>query len=791
MATASIQKFGILDQIEMIFILKFALTLGLLHIVPVQSTSRKRLSSEEVNLEHIITNALESDLCCKVNITKVSKAWSKVLEEKGESLESDITWSLQKAMAQLKLTQSKEGDSQSDSQPANANSSFAKKAFKSIVQRFKGKDSQGTGDKEMKDKVEAEIPSKEAEARLKRLRRVRIREHPDDTNACIYVWDFGGQKTYYTLHHVFLRATCIYILVVNLSIPLDKPADSLKGLSSTGSQIAEGSGETYVEAIEFWMNTILSHLSKSGHKSDISNVFVVGTHKDLLHPDKEEQEKLAQDYFRRLRSMLQSKQHKNLIRMYFAVDSKGGDPETYGKLREALVDAIKVYCHWGEKRPIKWLCLERKLHEIQMDSSIPENERNLVKFQDVMKYASDYKLETDEDVKVFLEFSHLCGDLTYFNTPELKDFVIPSPQWLINVFRAVITLDNFYPDDPRLDTDICCLKQEGMLKRNSPLLAVLWKEFLPSGEDVLHDDVISFLLHLMVEFDLMVKHAEDRFLVPSLLPLCPSKTESLFPSMVHAAPALYFRFHSSQQSFQEFQEGSNTYDQFMPLGVFPRLISRLVKTGWKWTEHKYQDFVSYTSENCVIVLTSQSTWIKIEVCVPDTHVAVELSKCRHNIATEINTIISAYIPNMWFEYCLNPCGTEGPGCIVATGASSLGGTEHLVRCPEHNRCFKILQFNMWFSAERCRILTEKDLMTLAQELTDEWKRLQLATELEVEISDLQAAEADNPQTRLASFEMLLTWFNSQVYKTDAYLTLCSALKNAGLAGLINKCLGDY
>ena len=43
------QRFDILDQVEMINVLKFLLTLGLLHIVSVQSSSQKRLSSEEVN----------------------------------------------------------------------------------------------------------------------------------------------------------------------------------------------------------------------------------------------------------------------------------------------------------------------------------------------------------------------------------------------------------------------------------------------------------------------------------------------------------------------------------------------------------------------------------------------------------------------------------------------------------------------------------------------------------------------------------------------------------------------
>ena len=739
----------------------------------------QRLIGEDINLEHLVTNALESDLSCKVSITKVSKAWSKILEDKGVTLENDILFSLESAMDKLKIGQADgSGESDDHSSPADSGVPLA------------GQSTQQQGSKEGAQAKPTTL-IKEAEGRLRKMRKVRIQEpdqNSNETAACIFVWDFGGQKAYYTLHHVFLRAQCVYVLVINLNIPLDKKVGPLIG----PGQIEDPSKkpDTYVETIEFWMNTILSHLRKGTNENDIRNVFIVGTHKDLLHPDKQQQEKLAKEYFAKLRSRLLSKQHKSLVRKYFAVDSLGGDPETYEKLREALIDAMKECCHWGVKRPIRWLCLERKLHDMQTDSTTPENERHLMKFQDIMKYASEYKLNTHEDVKVFLQFSHLCGDLTYFSTPELESFVISNPQWLMNVFRAIITLDEFYPDDPALDVDIDSLKNEGLIKTNSQLLPELWQQFIPKGEKKFQNEVIVFLLNLMVQFDLVVKHTTDKFLVPCLLPASRSTTKMLFPEMISAAPALYLRFHSSKQSFEDFKEGSKTNDQFLPHGLFPRLISRLVKAGWKWTEHKYQDLVSYTCDNCVIVLSTHSVWMKAEVLVPDTFTVVDLQKYSNCLTSEIDTILSAYIPNMWFEYCLNPCSGREHECVIGTGRSSIGGTENLVRCPDHGACLKKTQFTMWFSASPCRILTEKDLMSLSQELVDEWSRLKLATELAVEISDLKAAETDNEQTRLASFEMLHSWYNSQEYKTDAYITICNALRNAGLAGLVQKCLGD-
>ena len=36
------------------------------------------------------------------------------------------------------------------------------------------------------------------------------------------LWDFGGQKIYYTLHQTFLNERAIYVLTVDMSKPFDE-----------------------------------------------------------------------------------------------------------------------------------------------------------------------------------------------------------------------------------------------------------------------------------------------------------------------------------------------------------------------------------------------------------------------------------------------------------------------------------------------------------------------------------------------------------------------------------------
>ena len=56
-------------------------------------------------------------------------------------------------------------------------------------------------------------------------------------------------------------------------------------------------------------------------------------------------------------------------------------------------------------------------------------------------------LGIDEDLKTMLQFYHDLGRIIYFghlsnDKSFLKDTVILNPQWLINVFKEVITIKN-------------------------------------------------------------------------------------------------------------------------------------------------------------------------------------------------------------------------------------------------------------------------------------------------------------------------------------------------------------
>ncbi len=171
---------------------------------------------------------------------------------------------------------------------------------------------------------------------------------------------------YYTLHHIFLRWHCVYILVVNLSRPLHSPVPSHEIPPHARQRNME-----YHQSIEFWLNMVFSHKVRGQESVDLPNIVIVGTHKDLLHVNPKEQERLAKEYFAELQSPLLRNAHfQQVHREFIAVESKGGDPENYAKLRTLILKLVEQHCNQSRSRPIRWLRLAKKLHELKNDKHI-------------------------------------------------------------------------------------------------------------------------------------------------------------------------------------------------------------------------------------------------------------------------------------------------------------------------------------------------------------------------------------------------------------------------------------
>ncbi len=635
------------------------------------------------------------------------------------------------------------------------------------------------------DEIEDMETRAEAEKRLGVIYKQSAKEK-NKNKFLISIWDLAGQVVYYVLHHIFLRSQCIYILIVKLSKSLDSMVQSHELPPHTRQQ-----NVTYHQEIEFWLNMIYSHMSKSKDGQQPPNILIVGTHKDELHDDIEQQEQLAQAYFTQLQTLLLRKANFQAVHSTFiAVNSKNGDPQNFNKLRSLIFDVIEGHHNWKSPRPIRWLRLEKKIHDLKSDHSLSHVDQHLVSFDKVKELGKQFHIFSEEDLKFFLEFHHLTGDFTYYSGHALKQYVVPHPQWLVDVFRALITLEQFSPQNQRCLQEKDQLQSQGLLKTDGLLLNEVWAKFLQGDEA---GEAKQYLLDLMVGFDLAVKYDDDRYVIPSLLPVSPPDTgpSVLIQGGVLNLPQIYFKFHSSADSHKDVLRGFEAYDNFLPHGLLQKLISRCSKTGWEWTrDRRYQDCIEFTVGDALVSLVARSTWIVLNVRSLNMEVSINYAKYLSEVVASLRSLVEKYHKNMWFELCLNPCATHD--CIFGVGKTSFDdlldrSKLHGVTCSSHRRSIATPEFEMWFQSSACRILRKKDLMNVARELTNIWDAKQLAIELDVSL-DYSALVGNTENIKMATFNMLESWFTQRVYKVHAFIAFCDSLKNVGLERLISQCL---
>ena len=103
------------------------------------------------------------------------------------------------------------------------------------------------------------------------------------------LWDFAGQHLYYASHPVFLSSRAVYILVHNLSKPLNAPAEPCVRQGTHDVILENPNGETNLENLLSWLVTV-QRLKIAGEEipEEMERklsylrppVFIVGTHAD-------------------------------------------------------------------------------------------------------------------------------------------------------------------------------------------------------------------------------------------------------------------------------------------------------------------------------------------------------------------------------------------------------------------------------------------------------------------------------------------------------------------------------
>ena len=190
--------------------------------------------------------------------------------------------------------------------------------------------------------------------------------------------------------------------------------------------------------------------------------------------------------------------------------------------------------------------------------------------------------------------------LIYFDdTPKLDTLVVLDPQWLIDVFKMVITVRPYDPKESSFEPLWEKLQNEGIL--DEKLLQHVWADLFVDKETP------ESLIKIMEKFSLLCvwpssnTSCSKQYLVPSMLMSHPPEG---IMSLVASAriPPLFLKFESGQ----------------VPPGLFPRLVLQFFQ--WDQEEqgkpqlyHNFARFYTCQNEDCSIILLCHSSSIEVVV----------------------------------------------------------------------------------------------------------------------------------------------------------------------------------
>ncbi|XP_053407028.1 probable serine/threonine-protein kinase pats1 isoform X2 [Mercenaria mercenaria] len=595
------------------------------------------------------------------------------------------------------------------------------------------------------------ICEREYWGKLKYKREEEMVSRHQDTVYNMDIWDFGGQYIYYATHTLFHSKRAVYLLVVNLDLDLK---DVIKD-----EDFPTQSGERNMEYfVKFWMNSIHSFIgSENGHEPP---VIIVGTHKDLLMGNSETERQLkADEYFDNIRQLFDNTEVRNHIRTDFAIDNTNEKDESIERLRETIYKTGKTILG-NFQIPKSWMVVETAIQQADIGK--------IVKFQrikDLIRYET-YVLESNEQIKLFLQYCHAKGTLIYFDEEPISEYVVLDPQYLINAFKSIITSKRFMKRSAQLRPFWNRLVTEAKL--DEEMIDILWRK-----ENFIHhkDILLAFLKkHYIIsqatKFDDKTQTSVDLdwYIVPSLL-----------------------KDHSSQSEIADFLQGKQQSKiryvlQFGGISVVPTVYHRLIAAilgKWYVVDYKGKNLIydkllvfklDITHLGLIEMKGNDIELAMIYLCPQSgmsTAVADSFRRFVESVISyefrKLRTSIDDKRKPYSIHYRCNDASHDFQGSMKLEDFQHLKEKTH-VPCPDlHTHVIDAYEAKSeWFLESQIfedlpkRILTDKDLGRFSQAIGKDWQIL--GPEIGLSRVIIEHITVDYPQsTAMKIFKMLSIW----------------------------------
>ena len=368
-------------------------------------------------------------------------------------------------------------------------------------------------------------------------------------------WDFGGQRLFYTVHHLFLTKFGVYLVVFSMAnfVSAKKKGECLGHLRT-------------------WLNSVSVHAQGAP-------VLLIGTFKDQV--------KNSSSHLRISEELLQLFSalpcFKHVVRCeplcFFPVDNTCSSDPLFSTLRLSVEQAVHADSRVQAPIQLTWLALFDKLRDLA-------KVEHTVSFATVAAAASLLGMVDDTEVADALLFFHDLGYIVFYNDARLRNLIILEPQWIINRITAIIR-DHSTLHVMAIDKD---------LKNTFPLE---WSDFVNEGKvsaGLLQRLWAGFgdfdmLVALLCRFGLLVPlNPPDNtiYLVPSLV------AKKAQPSLVNAGSKTTFAFDVDALVIAQYRTRRVAMTMpdlgrsFLPSGLFDRLLGQLIA----WVQTHQRDLIT-------------------------------------------------------------------------------------------------------------------------------------------------------------------------------------------------------
>ena len=422
----------------------------------------------------------------------------------------------------------------------------------------------------------------------------------EDDKEDIYsiLWDFAGQSVYYVTHPLFLTRRAIYFLVYDLSRnPSDKASPLVKQGVHKTFNADKYNLKTNFDYLDFWMSSLaaLEDPETVLPFKKFPAVFLVCTHADQPYCARDPVE-LAKEIFGDLRTKPYG---AHLFDVFCVDNTKSGtkpECEEIVRLRDGVRVVSKELPHVTEAIPIKWLKYEKALRALK------ESDYKFISLVTAKEIASKDCNINDNEIQTVLNFLHDLRVLIHFDDSlELSELVFLDIQWLIDVFKNVITVRTFH-EEKNFAHLWERLEREGILEEK--LLKHVWNSLIPQRDA--HESLIAIMekFSLLCPWPSSQDFPDKQYIVPSMLRTRPPEEIS---NLVESAkiPSLFIKFDTGR----------------VPPGLFPRFVLEfLLWCGREFPRfalpqlfHNFARFNNFPNQGLSLVLLCHSSTIEVVV----------------------------------------------------------------------------------------------------------------------------------------------------------------------------------